>query len=182
MFHLRKNRRRRSDAPAPRVRRPRSRRLAFEPMENRLLLSGNQATSGELDYTIWNLDSLQDKYEIISQGESLPGPSMSTSSTAGPSGAELDVSWVKVPDMLLTRQRCPKAGIFAVSRGDEPGRNQLPAVLSALQEWLSGFSFDTSSALVPVYTIGIRNLNVTPEIGGLTDLFTDSSSFVTMRT
>ncbi len=179
MFHLRKNRRRRSDAPAPRVRRPRSRRLAFEPMENRLLLSGNQATSGELDYTIWNLDSLQDKYEIISQGESLPGPSMSTSSTAGPSGAELDVSWVKVPDMLLSASDAQKLAYSQYREAMSQGVINFQQSSALYQEWLSGFSFDTSSALVPVYTIGIRNLNVTPEIGGLTDLFTDSSSFVT---
>jgi hypothetical protein len=75
--------------------------LSIEAMESRLLLSGNQA-GGELDYSIWNLESLQSKYAIISQGDALPSSPTITSNAAGPAGADLDVSWVAVPEMLLS--------------------------------------------------------------------------------
>jgi len=100
----RKTRRHRPNTATPRVR---DRRLSIEAMESRLLLSGNQVSS-DLDYSIWNLESLQSKYAIISQGDALPSPSTSTSSTAGPAGADLDVSWVAVPDMLLSASDAQK--------------------------------------------------------------------------
>ena len=102
MFRSRNKRRPRPcDARTSRVRRSRSRRLTIEAMESRLLLSGNQASDGDLDYAIWNLDSIQNNYAIISQGESLPAAPSSTSNTIGPAGAQLDVSWVTVPRITL---------------------------------------------------------------------------------
>ncbi|MEX2093334.1 MAG: hypothetical protein WD971_11690, partial [Pirellulales bacterium] len=103
MFKSRNKRRRhRSDVRTPSVRRSRSRRLTIEAMESRLLLSGNQASDGDLDYAIWNLDSIQNNYAIISQGDSLPAPSPSMESTADPAGTPIDVSWVAVPGMSLS--------------------------------------------------------------------------------
>ncbi len=91
MFRSRnKRQRQRSDARTSSVRRSRSRRLTIEAMESRLLLSGNQTSGGDLDYSIWNLDSIQNNYAIIAQDDSLPAASSSTASAAG-SGREFNL-------------------------------------------------------------------------------------------
>ena len=147
-------------------------------MESRLLLSGNQVSS-DLDYSIWNLESLQSKYAIISQGDALPSPSTSTSSTAGPAGADLDVSWVAVPDMLLSASDAQKLAYQQYREAMSQGIINFQQSSALYQQLQTGFSSDAGTALVPVYTIGIRSHSVTPSVGGLSDLFTNSNSIGT---
>jgi hypothetical protein len=89
---------RRRLAAAPAVRRPRLRRLAVESMETRLMLSGNQLTGGDLDDSIWNLDSVGDNgYVVISQGDSTTTPPTIDAIPTGPSLG--DVGGSLAPDV-----------------------------------------------------------------------------------
>jgi hypothetical protein len=91
--HSRKHHRRIDAAPA--VRFSRVRRLAVETMETRLLLSGNQLTGGDLDDSIWNLDSVGGNgYVVISQGDSTTSPSTADSDTMAPSLGDVGGSYV----------------------------------------------------------------------------------------
>lgn len=175
MFNSRKNRHHRCDAPAPRVRRPRSRRLTIEAMENRLLLTGNQGSAGELDYTIWNLESFNDKYQVISQGESLPSaPTNLSTNTTPPARSDLDVSWVTVPDKFLTARNAQQLAYAQYREALSQGLVNYEQSSALYEQWLGSLSFDAGAALVPVYTIGIRNHIDAVDFGGLADLFSDS--------
>lgn len=103
MFNRPHNHQRRLDA-AHRTRPPRLRRLTVEAMESRLLLSGNQLTGGEIDHSIWNLDSIgSNSYVVISPGDGAAPPTISTSgATATDDSPPLDYNlpWVVRSDFV----------------------------------------------------------------------------------
>ena len=110
----------RFDAATRAVRRPASRRLAVETLESRVLLSGTQ-----LDYIIWNLDSIQTELcsylagRHVARGrivrfdhDELPRSGVTT----------LNVGWVIVPGFTNEpRQRRHARPVSTLRRRYRPG-------------------------------------------------------------
>jgi hypothetical protein len=142
----------------------RSRRLAIESMESRLLLSGTQ-----LDYTIWNLDSLQANYAVISQGGTLPRAPSSTSSGGRATGAPVDVDWVVVPGMTLSPADAAALSYRHYRDAMSQGVVDFQQSSALFQEWQAGFSADPTGPAAAIYAVGIRYPSPPPAIGGLGD-------------
>ncbi len=159
----------RFDAAAPRVGRSFARRMAIESLESRLLLSGTQ-----LDYEIWNLDSIQSNYAVIS-----PGDIFTLSDSAPFPSYDFDqpptdhFRWLPVPDITLDvdqaldlsyqqLQAAVDRGILAPQRGSELAaqlRNELllSSRLPSLPVYANGLGVSRPGATVSLFSGGGLN-------------------------
>ena len=137
-----------------------------------MLLSGTQ-----LDYSIWNLDSIQANYAVISQGGTLPRLPSSTSSAASPTAAPIEVDWVAVPNMTLSPADAAALSYRHYRDAMSQGVINFEQSSSLYQEWRAGFPIDPSSPTAPVYAVGIRDITAPPSIGSVGGILTTDAAF-----
>lgn len=144
------------------------------------MLSGNQ-----IDYSIWNLDSIQNNYAVISQGGTLPvvnAPVLNSNDSVSDSdsdtlngqiGGQLDVGWVEVPGLFLNRQQASVLAYRHFQDAVQSGIVSLDVSTRLYDQWKAGFTIDLTASRVPVFAIGfgsqLSGLN-----GGLGDYDLDS--------
>jgi len=123
-------------------------------MESRLMLSGNQ-----LDYSIWNLDSIQDKYAVISQGgtlpavESLPPAPMNFRASGGPT---LNVEWVVVPGMTVSPANADMLAYQHLREAMSQGTFTAEELTPLYAQWRDNLSSTSGLDAAPVYAVGIQ--------------------------
>jgi hypothetical protein len=151
-------------------------------MESRLMLSGNQ-----IDYSIWNLDSIQNNYAVISQGGTLPAvnsPVLNSNDSVSDSdsetlngqvGGQLDVGWVQVPGLFLNRQQALTLAQRHLQDAVAQGVVSFELNAQLADQWSTAFAFEGSATRIPVFAIGfgsqLSGLN-----GGLVEYDLDSPS------
>ncbi len=170
MFNARKKNRRRFDA-ASRVRPHGARRLSIEAMESRLLLTGNGAGGGDLDYAIWNLDSLQGNYAIISAGDQLTTAPVNAPLVTSPVGTPFDVSWVAVPGVSLNANDARTLSYQHIRSALDQGVINTQQFTALSSTWSDRFSLDVNAATSPVFALGIRPATTPAPIGNFSGSF-----------
>ena len=161
----------RFDAATHAFRRPASRRLAVETLESRLLLSGTQ-----LDYSIWNLDSIQQNYAVISQGGTLPAAELSASTPANyraPGVTTLNVGWVVVPGLRTSPANADMLALSHFRAAISQGTFTADEIVPLYTQWRNNLGSTSGLDSAPVYAVGILNSPSTTIVGNLTDSLTD---------
>lgn len=125
------------------------------------MLSGNQ-----IDYSIWNLDSIQNNYAVISQGGTLPAvnaPVLNSNDSVsdgdsetlnGQIGGQLDVGWVQVPGLFLNRQQALTLAQRHLQDAVAQGVVSFELNAQLADQWSTAVAFEGSATRIPVFAIG----------------------------
>ena len=147
-----------TDAAAPLF--GRSRRLAIEVDGKPADALGNQ-----IDYSIWNLDSIQNNYAVISQGGTLPAETAGAANDSVSAGSQLNVSWVQVPGLTLSPNDAAALAYRHYREAVSQGVVNYQVSSALYEQWKSGFAYDPNATRVPVYALGFSQTG--GNLGGL---------------
>ncbi len=123
------------------------------------MLTGNQIVDAPLDYTIWNLDSIQAKYQVISQGGTLPTIDALPSAPMNfrePGAVVLNVEWVVVPGMTASPQVADAMAYQQFREAISQGVFTADEIAPLYAQWRDNLGSHVGLDSAPIYAIGIR--------------------------